>query len=86
MVLGKPVVASRVGGVPYMIEDRYTGLLYEPGDIPELANCLRSLLDDAQWRASIGQRARALARSTYAPDQIAAATVDVYRQLLHWTL
>ena len=83
MVLGTPVVASRVGGVPYMIKDQCTGLLYETGDIPGLVVCLRSLLDNPHWRASIGRRAQTFARITYAPERVAAATVDVYRQLIN---
>ena len=82
MVLGTPVIASRVGGVPHMIEDRCTGLLYEAGDLPGLVRCLRFLLADPPWRDILGRQAQTHARGTYDPERIAADTVEVYRQLL----
>ncbi len=44
MAAGLPVIATRVGGIPAVVEDGVTGMLVEPGDVDGLANALRALL------------------------------------------
>ena len=46
MAAGKPVVASRIGGLPYTVNDGVTGLLFEPGNPFDMAEKLGRLLDD----------------------------------------
>jgi len=57
LVLGKPVVASRIGGTPEQIDDGETGLLFEPNDPLDLALKISRLLADAELRAKLGRRA-----------------------------
>ena len=66
MALGKPVVATRVGGVPELLGDGAFGLLADPGDVDGLADCLQRIVDDAELRSSLGAAARAEARANYA--------------------
>jgi glycosyltransferase involved in cell wall biosynthesis len=59
MAAGRPVVATRVGGVPELIADGINGLLVEPGDVEGLARAITRLLNDpdlAQRLASAGQQ------------------------------
>jgi len=65
MAHGKPVVATRTGGLPAMVPDGEAGLLVPPGDAPALAGAIRRLVDDPTLRASLGQGARARARDRY---------------------
>ena len=58
MALGKPVVASRVGGLPEIVAHDETGVLVPPGDVDELARALVRLLGDAPLRARYGRSAR----------------------------
>jgi glycogen(starch) synthase len=60
MALGKPLVASRTGGIPELVEHGVSGWLVAPGDADDLALALRTLLSDASLRAqlSLGARAR----------------------------
>ena len=53
-----PVVATRVGGIPELVEDGVTGLLTPPGDAAALADALQRLLADPALRATMGQAAR----------------------------
>ncbi len=58
MALGKPVVATRVGGIPELIEDRKNGLLVAPGDKPGLDKALRELVTDAVLRERLAAGAK----------------------------
>ncbi len=58
MASGLPVVATRVGGIPEMVEDGVTGLLVEPGDPELLARALERALTDPDWNAHAGRLAR----------------------------
>lgn len=65
MACGTPVIASEVGGIPEQITDGETGLLVRPADARSLAERLRRLLDDAELRRALGQRAAATVRSRF---------------------
>ncbi len=58
MSAGKAIVATRVGGVPDLLEGGVHGLLVEPGDPAALAGALRRLLGDPDLRRRLGQAAR----------------------------
>jgi glycosyltransferase involved in cell wall biosynthesis len=58
MAAGKPVVASRIGGLPFTVADGSTGLLCQPGDAADLARQLLVLLDDAELRRRMGLAGR----------------------------
>jgi glycosyltransferase involved in cell wall biosynthesis len=57
MALGKPVVASAVGGIPEVITDGVDGLLVPPDDPDALAEALSTVVDDAEFRVAIGKQA-----------------------------
>ena len=54
MASGIPVVASRIGGLPFTVVDGVTGLLAEPGDPADLARQIAKLLDDPPLRRQMG--------------------------------
>ncbi|HYO74412.1 MAG TPA: glycosyltransferase family 4 protein [Archangium sp.] len=58
MACGCAVVASRVGGIPELIQHGRTGLLVEPGDEAGFATALERLLDDPVLRRQLGEAAR----------------------------
>jgi glycosyltransferase involved in cell wall biosynthesis len=58
MGAGRPVVASRMGGLPFTVLDGVTGLLCEPGDPMDLARKIERLLDDHVLRERLGQAGR----------------------------
>jgi glycosyltransferase involved in cell wall biosynthesis len=63
MAAGVPVVASRVGGLPDLVEDGGSGLLVRPGEPEDLARALVSLLLDPEAARRLGARGRSLAAS-----------------------
>ncbi len=58
MASGRPLVASRVAGIPQVIDDNRNGLLVPAGDTRALAEALRRLLREPQTRARLGEEAR----------------------------
>ena len=79
---GRPVVATRVGGIPELIEDGKTGLLVEPGDVGGLAVRLRQLLADPPLARALGRAGRESARAKYDVTAMAGAYDRTYRELL----
>ena len=66
---GLPVVASRLGGLPEIVEDGVTGFLFEVGNVAELAACLGRLLGDDRLRREMGERARASVRTKFGRER-----------------
>ncbi len=65
MACGLPCAASARGGIPSMIEDGVTGLLFDPEDSRDIARAVRRLLTDEALAARLGARARAVAVAQY---------------------
>ena len=79
MALGKPVVASNVGGLPEVIRHRESGLLVPPNDPRALADACLELARDRQFASRLGARARRLVADEFSHDRNGQALVDVYR-------
>lgn len=82
MTLGKPVVATAVGGVPDLVADGRSGYLVPFGDVPGIASALLRILDDPRRRLAFSRAARSRAEADFHPDAIAARTVAVYEEIL----
>ena len=59
MAAGRPVISTRLAGIPEMVADRQTGLLVEPGEIEALAAALATLAADQPLRERLGDAGRA---------------------------
>jgi glycosyltransferase involved in cell wall biosynthesis len=77
-----PVVATSVGGVPDMIEDKISGLLVNPGDVEGLASALQRIAIDSDLPEMLSTAARAKAERLFRADQVAKATLKVYQRVL----
>jgi glycosyltransferase involved in cell wall biosynthesis len=70
---GRPVVATRVGGIPDLVRDGENGLLVEPGDTAALAEALVRILGDRELAERLAARARESAEPWLAtPEEYAA--------------
>ncbi|MFJ8565797.1 glycosyltransferase family 4 protein [Streptomyces sp. NPDC093514] len=81
MACGTPVVGSRVGGIPYVVEDGRTGLLVPPGDPGALAGACRRLLADGALADRLGEAGLRTARERFSWDGLLARYVDLFRSL-----
>jgi glycosyltransferase involved in cell wall biosynthesis len=82
MAAGVPVVATRVGGTPDLVEHGVTGLLVAPADVAALAEAIGRLLHDPATRLAMGAAARRKAQAQYTPRVVAEKTLAVYEQIL----
>ena len=81
MSCGKPVVASNVGGVPYIAEDGKTGLLFESENVKDLAEKVIMLLRDEELREKMGKAGRERAKE-FTWEKVAERTVEVYKEII----
>lgn len=75
---GRPVVASRVGAIAEIVEDRETGILVEPGDAGALAEACSNLLRNDGLRQQMGLNAKKKANADLNWDEIARKTCEIY--------
>jgi glycosyltransferase involved in cell wall biosynthesis len=81
MLVGKPVVASRIGGLPDLVVDGVTGRLVAPGDPRALAAALEELVANPAEREAMGKAATVRAR-LFAPAEVLPRLERVYESLL----
>ena len=79
---GTPVVGSRVGGIPDIIEDGVTGLLCTPGDPRDLAAKCAALLEDERLRQRTTEAGRRLVEAAFSWDRIALRFDELFRVLV----
>jgi glycosyltransferase involved in cell wall biosynthesis len=61
MALGKPIVASNVGGIPDLVTHNHNGLLFPPANVAGLADSMNVLLHDPEKRAKMGEKGKDVA-------------------------
>ena len=83
MAAGKPVVATRVGGVPEMVNDGESGFVVESEDETALAERMLTLLNDQDLCLRMGARGHELALCRFNPEAVARQTVEAYRIALN---
>lgn len=82
MSRGRPVVATRIGGIPEVVEDGVTGLLIPPGDAPALARAILDLFGDEGLRERLGGEGRRVARERFGPRPFVEGLNGVARSLV----
>lgn len=81
MALGKPIVASRIGGLAEMIQDGSTGLLYEADDLEALAKALL-IIEDKVGATYIGQNAQRYVQEQWSVARWRDAVLQEYASLI----
>jgi glycosyltransferase involved in cell wall biosynthesis len=81
MATGKPVVATRGGGVPEFCEDGVTGLLVPMNDAPAMAAAMARFLSDRHLRIETGQRARQHVIDSFTIQHTAENVQKIYDQM-----
>jgi glycosyltransferase involved in cell wall biosynthesis len=82
MGAGVPVIASRVAGIPEVVQHEVSGLLVEPGDSAGLAQAMARLVADNELRRSLGESARAFVLPRFGFDRYVESITALYDRLL----
>lgn len=76
-----PTVASDVGGVPVLIQNGVTGLLFEPGDVRMLAACLARYALDADYRQKMGDALYTYGRENFSEEATGLRQLEIYNTI-----
>jgi N-acetyl-alpha-D-glucosaminyl L-malate synthase BshA len=83
MSYGKPVLATKAGGVPEVIADKKTGLLYELGNLKGFVQGITSLIKDKKFAATLGANAKVRAARLFDTQKIVDQYEEYYRKILN---
>lgn len=81
-LVGMPVISSYTGGVPSLVEEADTGLLFPTGDIPSLVRCIRSIFEDDRLATTLGSNALKKAKNRHNPETIVHDQLTAYKEIL----
>lgn len=82
MSYGVPVVSTKVGGIPELIQDSISGFLIEPGNIEDLTQKIRSLIEDDQLRRNMGSSAKKYVKKYHDIKIIVKKLGQIYNDLI----
>lgn len=81
LALQRPVIASRVGGIPEVVSHGQTGLLVQPSNPSELAGGLKIILQDRSHAAALGMAGRIKVEHEFNALVMASKTCNMYQEL-----
>ena len=81
--VGKPVVASNVGGIPYVISDKKTGLLFSLEETDGLEKNVSFLVNNLDSAMEMGMYAKKIAFDRWHPSSVAQRTIKVYNKVIN---
>ena len=76
-----PVVCSRIGGLPEIVDDGITGLLYDPGNADELADRIRTLWQNPALRQKLGEAGKRKVLEDYAAERLLDRLLGIYENV-----
>jgi glycosyltransferase involved in cell wall biosynthesis len=82
MSIGKPVIASNIGGLQEIVKDRQTGLLFEPGNAKQLAELMQFIIDDPNFAKAVGDNARSYVIENHSLNIWVEKVIEVYNIVL----
>ena len=82
MAAGVPVVAARVGGVPELLEEGRTGVMFDPLEEASMTGAVRRLLEERGLPARLAAEGKREAQARFHPERIARRHVEIYTEVL----
>jgi glycosyltransferase involved in cell wall biosynthesis len=82
MAMGKPVISTKVGGIPEVVLDEITGILVTPGNPRSLGRAIMRLLIDTQLKRSLGREGRRRAERHFSLRAHVQSIEEIYGELL----
>ena len=82
MEIGKPIIGSKIGGIPELIEDKENGFVYEYNNTDELAEKMKILFDDSEKANQQGEMSRKLYEEKYSEKIYYNKILKIYTDLI----
>ena len=82
MSAGKPIIATRIGGIPDLIIDQKNGLLIQPGDVSKLAHSIEYLLDNPAIANEMGEQGARIATSEFSVKKAVDSIIKIYKEII----
>jgi glycosyltransferase involved in cell wall biosynthesis len=82
MQVGLPCVASYAGGIPSLVEQGRTGLLFPTGDAPLLAEAIMRIFRDDDLACRLSVAARNAASERHAPQRVLSQLLNAYKNVI----
>jgi glycosyltransferase involved in cell wall biosynthesis len=79
--LGKPVIGSNIGSIPELVEDGKNGLLFEPGNIEDLAKKIFRLYQNKELQKRLGENALNKVKERHFLDNYYSNLIKIYENL-----
>lgn len=80
---GVPIVAANAGGISEVVQDKKNGLLFPPGDVEKLAECLVELIKSPDLRKRYGSEGKKIVESCFSVDTMVEGNLNVYKRVLN---
>jgi len=80
--LGRPVVGSRIGGIPELINDGLDGILFQPENVQSLVEALALFIEDTGYAEQCGKKGRIKVKSDFSHDGHYKRLIEVYEKVL----
>ena len=82
LAMGKPVIGADIGGIPELVKDKQSGLIYKYDDIEELTNKMHELFTNQKLAEKLGNNAKQQATKLYDSNTYYEKILEIYNQLL----
>ena len=82
MALGKPIIGSKIGGIPEQIEDGTTGLLFEMGNVKDLTEKMKIMIENPGMRITFGKAARRKLQKEYSLESHCVGLLKIYNEII----
>ncbi len=86
MALGRAVIGSDIGGIPELIQDNISGLLFKPRDAGDLVDKMNSLSAHPEWQIEMGKKGRSRVEAMFDSDSYYQNLMKIYSQLVQVSL
>jgi glycosyltransferase involved in cell wall biosynthesis len=83
MAYGKPIIASRIGGLPEQVDEGKTGFLFRPGDVEDLLEKMEALIRNRPQRKEMGSAGREKVVLNYSFEGHCSGLLKVYDEVLN---
>lgn len=80
--LGKPVIGANIGGIPELVKNNITGLTFEPGNVKDLAEKIKCLLENPEKIKTMGENARLFVEQELNAEKYYQRIIQIYQSIM----